>query len=112
MDQIFLIVSSGDPRIITDIAFNYARKCSVQGWMDKIVVILWGPAQKTIVSQLELKAATMDLVEDEKIQLWASQELSEDYNVAAKLEELGVIFVNAPEKISRLLKEGWHHLTF
>lgn len=66
MDKVFILVSDADPRILTDVVFPYARNAIREHWMEEVVLILWGPIQRTVVSVLELKAEVMDLVETEK----------------------------------------------
>ena len=112
MDKIFLLVSDADPRIIIDVVFTYARNAIKRQWMDEVMVILWGPSQTTVVGTIELKAAVMEMVEMKGIQVVASEQCAEDYRVTDKLEKLGVSLISVDEKISILLKEGWHHLSF
>ncbi|MHA1674138.1 MAG: hypothetical protein ACTSYI_10980 [Promethearchaeota archaeon] len=112
MDKLIIIVSDADPRILTDVAFTYARNAIRQQWMNEILLVLWGPSQTTVVGTLELKAAVMDLIEMEGIQVVASQQCAEDYRVDDKLEKLGISLISVGEKISELLKEGWHQLSF
>ncbi|MCF2139180.1 MAG: DsrE family protein [Candidatus Lokiarchaeota archaeon] len=106
------MVSDADPRILTDVVFPYARNAIREHWMEEVVLILWGPIQRTVVSVLELKAEVMDLVETEKISVWACKQCSDDYKVSERLIELGVSVQFVGEKISSMLKEGWHQLTF
>lgn len=112
MDKVFILVSDADPRILTDVVFPYARNAIREHWMEEVVLILWGPIQRTVVSVLELKAEVMDLVETEKISVWACKQCSDDYKVSERLIELGVSVQFVGEKISSMLKEGWHQLTF
>ncbi|MHA1519917.1 MAG: hypothetical protein ACTSRK_07010 [Promethearchaeota archaeon] len=112
MDKLFLLICDADPRILTDVAFTYARNAIKQHWMEEVMVILWGPSQTTVVGTLELKAAVMDLIGTEGIQVVASEQSAEDYRVTDKLEKLGISLIPIGEKITSLLKEGWHQLTF
>ncbi|MHA1585193.1 MAG: DsrE family protein [Promethearchaeota archaeon] len=112
MNRMFIIVSNADPRIMTDVAFPYVRNASRNGWMNSIRLILWGPSQKSIVQALELKAAIMDLLKEDHVEIWACKQCSEDYQISDKLEQLGVIIKYIGEDISEMLKEGWYQLTF
>ncbi len=112
MDKLFLLICDADPRILNDVAFTYARTAIKQKWMDEILLVLWGPSLTSVISTLELKAAVMDLIEMEGIQVVASQQCAEDYRVTDKLEKLGISLISVGEKITGLLKEGWHQLSF
>ncbi|MHA1777426.1 MAG: hypothetical protein ACTSWC_11675 [Promethearchaeota archaeon] len=112
MEKVFIIIADADPRILTDVVFPYARNAIRNKWMEEIVLILWGPIQRTVVGALELKSQVMDLVETEQISVWASNQCSDDYNVSDKLRELGVTVQFIGEKVSTMLKEGWYQLSF
>lgn len=112
MDKVFILIADADPRILTDVVFPYARNAVRNQWIEEIVLILWGPIQKTVVGALELKSQVMDLVAADHISVWACKQCSDDYNVSEKLEELGVTVQYVGEKVSNMMKEGWHQLTF
>lgn len=112
MSNIFLLITSGDPRIFTDVVFPYVRNAKKNKWMDTIRVFFWGPAEKVLVSALEVKAKVMDLVELIPENVYACRECAEDYNIKDLLENLGVSVQFIGEMISNLLNEGWAQLTF
>ncbi len=112
MDKLFIIVCDADPRIMTDVAFMYARNAIKNGWMSEVIVILWGPSQRTLVGALELKAEAMSLNEIENISVWACKECSDNYQITEKLENLDVTVKYIGEDVSNMLKEGWCQLSF
>lgn len=112
MSKIFLLITSGDPRILTDVVFPYVRNAKKHGWMDTIRVIFWGPSEKVLVSALEVKAQIIDLVDLLPENVFACQECAEDYHIKDLIEALGVNVEFIGQLISDMLKEEWLQLTF
>lgn len=112
MDKLVIILTNADPRVMSDVAFPYANAAIEKGWISEIVILLWGPPERTVISTLELKAAVMDLVEKEHIQVWACQVCSEDYHISDRLEDLGITVKPIGEALTNMLKEGWLQLSF
>jgi hypothetical protein len=112
MSKLFMIISSGDPRIITDVAIPYVRNALKNKWMEKIRVFFWGPSERVLISALEVKAQVMDLVQLVSNEVYACQQCAEDYNIAEKIENLGVKVEYIGEMVSEMLKSEWIQLNF
>ena len=107
-----MIITSGDSHVITDVALMYGTNAPKRGWMGDVVLIFWGPAQKTILEDPELGARVKKIVSMEKMQVWACKACSDGYGVSEKLEELGITVKYVGTDVTNMLKQGWHSLTF
>ena len=112
MANLFVIITAADPRIFTDVAIPYVRQAIKKKWWDRIRVILWGPVEKTVVSQLELKTQTMDLVNILGDDVIACQQCADDYYIGDKLTKLGVSLDSVGELVTQMLKDDWKQLIF
>jgi hypothetical protein len=112
VSKLFMIISSGDSHVITDVALMYGVNAPKFGWMDEVVLIFWGPAQKTILEDSELGNRVKKTVNLEKIEVWACKACSDGYGVSEKLEKLGITVKYVGEYVTRMLKDGWYTLTF
>ncbi len=64
----------------------YGTNAPKHDWMDEVVFIFWGPAQKTILENVNLKDRVKALiVAMEKMQVWACKACSDGYGVSEKL---------------------------
>ncbi len=111
MAKLFILLASGDPRILTDVVNIYVRNAKNKGWMEAIRIILWGPSEKVVVTQVDLKSVVMDLV-SQGFEVWACKQCADDYSVTEKLEALGVKVVEVGAPVSQMINEGWQHLSF
>lgn len=107
-----MIITSADPHVITDVALMYGTNAPKHGWMDEVVFIFWGPAQRTILENTELFTSVKALIGADKIQVWACKACSDGYGVSEKLEEMGITVKYVGNDVTRMLKSGWHTLTF
>ena len=112
ISKLFLIITSGDSQVIKDVALMYVPNAPKYGWMDEVILIFWGPAQKTILEDTELKEYVKELVSTDKLSIWACKGCSDRYSVSDNLEELGITVKYVGEDVSNMLKQGWHSLTF
>ncbi len=110
--KLFMIITSGDSHVITDVALMYGTNATKDGRMDEVVLIFWGPAQKTILEESDLRERVKKIVKMEKMQVWACKACSDGYGVSEKLEELGITVKYVGEDVTRMLKNGWYTLTF
>jgi hypothetical protein len=110
--KLFIIITSADSHVINDVALMYGPNAPKFGWMDEVILIFWGPAQKTVLEDNNLGVRVKELVSTDKIQVWACKACSDGYGVSEKLEELEITVKYVGEDVSNMLKQGWHSLTF
>ena len=107
-----MIITSGDAHVISDVALMYGPNAPKYGWMDEVVFIFWGPSQKTILEDTDLREQVKGLIGSEKMTFLACKGCSDRYGVSEKLEELGITVKYVGEDVTNMLKQGWHSLTF
>ncbi len=110
--KLFMIITSADSHVITDVALMYGPNSIKHGWMQEGVFIFWGPAQKTILDDSVVGLKVKELIGKEKVQVWACKACSDMYGVSKKLEDLGITVKYVGEDVSNMIKQGWHCLTF
>ena len=116
--KLFMIITSGDSHVINDVALMYGTNAPKKGWMEEVVLIFWGPAQKTILEDLDLRKRVKGLVGKDNIKLLACKACSDGYGVSEKFGSpasgigedgdghLGEIFFAILHKCIRALGRG------
>lgn len=106
-----IVWTSGDREVALKMVFMYTLNCQKGGWMDKVRLLVWGPADKLLVEDPELQKYLATLKEA-GVELYACKACADMYGVADKLSALGINVMYTGTMLADLQKEGWHVLTF
>ncbi len=110
-NKLLIIYSSADKEVFTKFAFVYAINAKKQGWWQDVTFITWGPSNKTIANDEELKEKIKQL-KDAGVKLQACKWCAEQYEVDGILSELGVEVKYMGQPLTEMLKSDWKVLTF
>lgn len=89
----------------------YAGAAQRQEWFTQVRVIVWGPSQRLIVSDKDIRASVQAL-QQAGVEVVACQACSDSYGITDDLKAAGleVKYMGAP--LSDDLKSGRHVLSF
>ena len=110
-DKLAVIWSSGDREVARKLVFMYAKNSKLQGWWDKVDLVVWGPSAQLLSVDKELQEELEDL-KATGVDLLAWQACSDMYGVSAELESLGIKVVYMGTPLTDYLKTGCKVLTF
>jgi len=110
-ESLCLIWNSADREVALNMVFMYGGNALPTGWWKRVRLIIWGPAQKTLVSDEALQAELYHLA-DAGVELLACQHCAENYGLVAALRALGVDVHYTGAPLTEMLQTGWKVLTF
>jgi len=110
-DKVFVILSSQDREVLLEVGFTYPFNAVVNGWMEDVKIIFFGPSEKLVVHDLEVQSRLKEVL-DAGIHVMACKWCADRMEIAEELEALGVEVVYVGSIMSDLMKAGWAGLTF
>ncbi len=106
-----IVWSSGDREVALKLVYMYVYNAKKRGWMDRVMLLVWGPSAKLLSVDEELQGKLAEL-EEVGVELVACKACADLYGVSDKLEELGIEVKYAGKMLADMQKDGWHVLTF
>lgn len=110
--KLFMIITSADSQVINDAALMYGTNAAKYGWMDEVVLIFWGPSQKTVLENAKLKKRVKGLIGTNKLKVLACKGCSDGYGISEDLEGIGITVKYVGEDVTTMLKQGWYSLNY
>jgi len=55
-DRLVVVWTSGDPEVALDMVLMYTYNAKKQGWWKDVTLVVWGPSQRLVVENEEIKA--------------------------------------------------------
>jgi len=110
-DNQCVVWSSGDREVALKLVYMYVYNAKKAGWMDRVMLLVWGPSSKLLSVDEELQGKLAEL-EEVGVELVACKACADLYGVSDKLEELGIEVKYAGKMLAEMQKDGWHVLTF
>ena len=110
-DALTIVWTSGDPDVAHRMVLMYAGAAKRQEWFADVRIIIWGPSQRLVVADKDIRAKIVALMEGGAV-VEACQACSDLYGITEDLRATGmtVKFMGAP--LSDDLKSGRHVITF
>ena len=109
-DHLYLLWTSADPLTAEHMVMMYATNAKLNGWWDKITVIIWGSPQK-LVLESEAIQLKMELAKQAGVEFSACVSCAINLGTREKLEEMGIEVIRWGEKLTNLIKDGAHVLS-
>ncbi len=109
--HLHILWTDSNPVTSEHMVLMYATNSMLNRWWDKVTVILWGDVQR-LVTENEAVRLKMKLAEQAGVEFSACVSCSRNLGLTEKLEEMGIENVRWGERISLLMQEGRHLLSF
>ncbi|MCF8039404.1 MAG: hypothetical protein K9K79_08800 [Desulfohalobiaceae bacterium] len=108
-DKVLVIISTRDSeKALTGLM--WAKNALNRGWMEEVKVIFFGPAQRLVLENEEVKEAALEIAETEKPVF--CKFISDREENSARIEELGLVVDYVGSLIAGLIKEGYIPMVF
>ena len=107
--HLHIIWANGDPVTSEDMVLMYAHNSILNGWWDRVTVVLWGAPQQTIFNN-ESVLLKLRLARNSGVEFSACVSCAIDLGLMEKLEEEQIETIRWGQKLSLLLQNGKHVL--
>lgn len=108
--HLHILWTSGDPDTSEHMVLMYARNAMLNGWWDKVTVIVWGAPQRLALENEAIRVK-MDVARQAGVEFTACISCALNLGFAERLQEDGIEVIRWGEKLSLLMQNGRHVLT-
>ena len=110
-DGLTIVWTSGDPDVAHRMVLMYADAAQRQGWFGDVRVIVWGPSQRLVVGDKDIREK-LAAMRERGVEVVACLACADSYGIADDLREAGfeVRYMGAP--LSEDLKSDREVMTF
>jgi hypothetical protein len=106
-----VIWSSRDREVAQNMVFMYTKNSKLEGWWDRVRLVVWGPSAKLLATDQELQSELGELKEA-GVELQACKACADRYGVSDKLGSLGIDVIYMGQPLTEYLKAGYPVITF
>jgi hypothetical protein len=112
-NRLAIVWTSGDPDVAHRMTLMYANGAQSRGWFDEVRLVIWGPSQRLVVSDKDIRAYIERLIETGVI-VQACLACADSYGIADDLRAIsGVEVKYMGQPLSDFIKDDeWHVITF
>jgi hypothetical protein len=110
-DRQLIVWTSADREVALRMVFMYAQNAQLNGWMEEVQLLVWGPSQKLLCEDKELQARLQQL-KASGVEVFACKACADQLGVSDKLAGLGVKVMYTGTMLANAQKQGWYVLTF
>ena len=103
--SLVVLWTSGDPDVAHRVALMYAHGAKTAKWFEEVRVIVWGPSQRILVGDKDLKAKIADMKKDGVI-VEACSACAGSFGVAEALRELDLPVKPMGNPLTEYLKDS------
>jgi hypothetical protein len=109
--KLLVVWTSADREVANNMVFMYTYNAKKNGWWKEVRLLIWGPSQKLLVQDTELRDY-LKKMKEAGVELLACQACSDGYGISDELRKLGVTVEYVGVPFTGMLKSGWTTLTF
>ena len=102
--KLFVVWTSGDPDVAHRMALMYTHAAKRNGWFDDVTLVVWGPSQRLLCADKDLKAKITQM-QDDGVTVEACIACAKTYGLVDELKELGLPVYGQGEPLSNALKD-------
>jgi hypothetical protein len=110
-ERLAVVWTSGDPEVAHRVALMYTHAAKRQGWFDEVRLIIWGPSQRLLAADKDVKAYIKRL-QDDGVIVQACIVCADSYGLTEDLRALGIEVKAMGMPLTEHLKEDWRVLSF
>lgn len=109
-DHLFLLWTTSDPDTSANMVLMYATNSILRDWWKKVTVILWGGAQKTLLSDKNVHHKFL-LAKEKGVEFTACISCAVNQGLVDDLKADGIELIPWGETMTELIKERYHLIT-
>jgi hypothetical protein len=102
-NELAVLWTSADPDVAHRVGLMYCHAAKRFGWFERVRLIVWGPSQRTLVGDKDLKAKVKQMQEDGVV-LEACIACANTFGIAENLQAIGFEVKPMGEPLSQMLK--------
>jgi hypothetical protein len=102
-EKLIILWTSGDREVALNMVFMYALNSKLNGWWDRVTILIWGPSARLAVEDEEISVRLTRMAK-EGIMLEACKACSDVMDVSEDLKKLGVVVKYSGEEMTEYLK--------
>ncbi len=110
-DTLVVMWSSADPDIADKVCLMYTQNAKKWHWFEEVILIVWGPSQKTLAENEKLQER-IKTMKEEGVILEACVYCSKMLGVEDDLKECGIDVKGMGVPLTKYLKRGYKMLYF
>ncbi|MEM1424674.1 MAG: DsrE family protein [Planctomycetota bacterium] len=103
-DTLFMLWTSGDPDVAHRMALMYSHAAKRFGWYDDVTLIVWGPSQRLLCADKDLKAKINEM-QDDGVKVEACIACAQTYGLVDDLKQLGLPVIGQGGPLSNAMKD-------
>jgi len=103
-EELAVLWTSADPDVAHRVGLMYTHGAAKGGWFQRVRLIAWGPSQRTLVGDKDLRAKVKEMQAD-GVKLQACVVCASTFGVAEELRELGFEVIPMGGPLTALLKD-------
>lgn len=108
--HLHIVWTNSDPDTAVNMVLMYATNSLLNGWWDKVTVIIWGSSQKLAIED-ETVRFEMQNARDVGVEFTACVSCANNFGITQSLEADGIEVIRWGQKLSLLLQNGKHVIT-
>jgi len=109
-DRLVVVWTSGDPEVALDMVLMYTYNAKKQGWWKDVTLVVWGPSQRLVVENEEIKAY-IKKIKEAGITVEACKACADELEVTDGLTACSVDVKYMGTPLTRYIKNA-HVVTF
>ncbi len=111
-DRLAVLWTSGDPDVAHRVALMYAEGAMQQGWFSEVRLIVWGPSQRLLVADKDVRDY-VERLQEAGVEVVACVACANSYGLADQLADLGFEVKPMGMPLTRYLRAAsWQVLSF
>lgn len=102
--ELVVLWTSADPDVAHRVGLMYTHAAKRFGWFERVRLVIWGPSQRTLVGDKDLKSKVKEIQED-GVQLQACVACANTFGIAEDLAEIGFEVIPMGEPLTGFLRD-------
>jgi hypothetical protein len=103
--ELVVLWTSADPDVAHRVGLMYTHAAKTQRWFERVRLVVWGPSQRTLVGDKDLKAKVRSM-QDDGVRLQACIACANSFGIASDLEAIGFEVLPMGEPLTAFLKDA------
>ncbi|MCF8374569.1 MAG: DsrE family protein [Bacteroidales bacterium] len=108
--HLYILWTSGDPITAEKMVFMYAINSLVQGWWEKVTLIVWGASAKLVSEDENIQGRIQDSL-DAGMHITACKACADQLGVTEALQKLNIEVKSMGMPLTKILKDNERLLT-
>ncbi|MBN2851168.1 MAG: DsrE family protein [Clostridia bacterium] len=102
-DKLTVLLTSDNKETVVNMAFMYILNAKKNNWFNEIDLIIWGPSQKLVINDIDVKSILSDIMET-GVRVFACKACSDRYGISGELQELNIDVKYMGKDLTSILK--------